>query len=161
MAGYDWEDDDFDADERGGNDVPDLRKAHRALKKQYNELKAQFETVNKQAREASLKDILAAKGLNPKVAALVPKDVDDVEEWIENYADVFGGSQPTEAPSAPAQEEPVDPNFEALQRISSAQTQGAPMTGDSAQLASLIASASDPEALNKILFGNASGPQAV
>lgn len=159
---FDWDDDDFDADEQR-NDVPDLRKAYNALKRQNKELSEQLAQAQKGIRERSVKDVLAAKGLNEKIAAFIPESVtspDEVQAWVDQYADVFGGAATeTAAAEQPASE--VDPDLAAIGRIAGAQQTGAPFTGDESQLASLIAAASDPEALNKILFGNSAGPQAI
>jgi hypothetical protein len=162
---FDWDDDDdFEADEPKGRDVPDLRKAHRELKRQNKELLDQLTAMKQAVRERSVKDVLAAKGINEKVSRLIPEDITSAEEvtqWIEDFGDVFGiqqGTQSTESQPDPLVE---NPDAAALGRIAASQQQGAPFTGDSDQLASLIASATSPEALNKILFGNATGPQAV
>ena len=58
-----------------------------------------------QTRQRTVKDVLQAKGLNPKIAAFVPADIDTSEEainnWINEYGDVFGAvaqaeTQPTQ-----------------------------------------------------------------
>jgi hypothetical protein len=159
----DWDDDlDFEDDGSQG-DIPDLRKAHRALKRQYKELQEQFQQVQKQSRERSVKDVLSAKGLNEKIAAFIPDNVtspEDVAAWIDEYGDVFGA-----APAQPTRDDPADtghdPSLDGLGRIASSQQSGAPFTGDPDQIAALIASATDPVALNKILFGNPDGPKVV
>lgn len=159
-ASFDWDDDDFDADEPQVRDVPDLRKAHRALKKQYKELEDQLASMRKQVRERSVKDVLAAKGISEKVARLIPDNItteDEVDQWVADFGDVFGVQQ-----NSAQESEFVEPqDADALGRISTAQQSGVPFTGDESQIASLIASASDPEALNRILFGHPDGPQAM
>lgn len=160
-ATFDWDDDDFDADEPQSRDVPDLRKAHRALKKQYKELEDQLLSMRQQVRERSVKDVLASRGISEKVAKLIPDNItspEEVDQWVADYADVFGIKQ---EPSGGESEQFAEPeDAAALGRIATNQQQGVPFTGDEAQLASLIQSAPDPEALNRILFGNATGPQA-
>lgn len=159
----DWDDDEDDlgGDDYRGNDVPDLRKAYNALKRQYKELQTQYSETQKAVRERSVKDVLASKGMNPKIAAFIPNDLtsdQEIESWVEQYGDVFGAAAPTET----AQEEaPVQsPDLQALGRIQSQQQAGAPFTGDAGQVASLISSAQSPEELSKILFGNTMGPVA-
>lgn len=158
----DW-DDDLDLDDDGPQgDIPDLRKAHRALKRQYKELQEQFNAVQQSVRERSVKDVLAAKGLNEKIAAFIPDSItspEDVSAWVEEYGDVFGAT-PAQPTSESQQKPPVDPALEGLMRIAGAQSSGETFTGDADQMASLIASASNPQELNKILFGNAAGPAA-
>ena len=93
MSNYDYEDDDFDTD--NGNDlVKQLRKANKQKEKELADLKTQFESISKSNRERAIKDALASRGVNGKIAAFIPQDIDPTEEsvskWLEDYADVFG-----------------------------------------------------------------------
>jgi hypothetical protein len=93
MSNYDYEDDDFDTD--NGNDlVKQLRKANKQKEKELADLKTQFESISKSNRERAIKDALASRGVNSKIAAFIPQDIDPTEEsvskWLEDYADVFG-----------------------------------------------------------------------
>ena len=94
MSNYDYEDDDFDLDSSGNDLVKQLRKATKQKDKELAELKAQFENLNKAQRERVIKDALASRGVNSKIAAFIPQDIDPTEEsvskWLEDYADVFG-----------------------------------------------------------------------
>jgi hypothetical protein len=94
MSNYDYEDDDFEMDSSGNDLVKQLRKATKQKDKELSELKAQFESLNKTQRERAIKDALASRGVNSKIAAFIPQDIDPTEEsvskWLEEYADVFG-----------------------------------------------------------------------
>jgi hypothetical protein len=97
MSNYDYEDDDFETEERdnSSNDlVKQLRKANKQKEKELAELKAQFDGLSKANRERAIKDALASRGVNQKIASFIPQDIDPTEEsvskWLENYADVFG-----------------------------------------------------------------------
>ena len=95
MSNYDYEDDDDFTTEDTSNDlVKQLRKASKQKDKELNELRAQFESLTKGQRERAIKDALAARGVNGKIAAFIPQDIDPTEEsvskWLEDYADVFG-----------------------------------------------------------------------
>ena len=95
MSNYDYEDDDDFTMEDSSNDlVKQLRKASKQKDKELNELKAQFESLNKSQRERAIKDALASRGVNSKIASFIPQDIDPTEEsvskWLEDYADVFG-----------------------------------------------------------------------
>ena len=95
MSNYDYEDDDDFTTEDTSNDlVKQLRKAAKQKDKELQELRAQFEGLNKAQRERAIKDALAARGVNSKIAAFIPQDIDPTEEsvskWLEDYADVFG-----------------------------------------------------------------------
>ena len=123
MSNYDYEDDDFDTD--GGDLVKQLRKATKQKDKELAELKAQYESLSKAQRERAIKDALASRGVNSKIASFIPQDIDPTEEsvskWLEDYADVFGVSQ------AENQARPnVDPaQAAAYQRMTNAVEQGA------------------------------------
>jgi hypothetical protein len=95
MSNYDYEDDDDFTQEDSSNDlVKQLRKASKQKDKELNELRAQFESLSKGQRERAIKDALAARGVNSKIASFIPQDIDPTEEsvskWLEDYADVFG-----------------------------------------------------------------------
>jgi hypothetical protein len=94
MSNYDYEDDDFDTDSSGNDLVKQLRKATKQKDKELSELKAQFESLNKAQRDRAIKDALASRGVNSKIAAFIPQDIDPTEEsvskWLEDYSDVFG-----------------------------------------------------------------------
>jgi hypothetical protein len=81
-------------DDSSNDLVKQLRKASKQKDKELNELKAQFESLNKAQRERAIKDALAARGVNSKIASFIPQDIDPTEEsvskWLEDYADVFG-----------------------------------------------------------------------
>ena len=95
MSNYDYEDDDdFGMDDSSNDLVKQLRKASKAKDKELNELRAQFESLSKGQRERAIKDALASRGVNSKIASFIPQDIDPTEEsvskWLEDYADVFG-----------------------------------------------------------------------
>jgi hypothetical protein len=95
MSNYDYEDDDDITQDDSPNDlVKQLRKASKQKDKELAELRSQFESLTKGQRERAIKDALAARGVNGKIAAFIPQDIDPTEEsvskWLEDYADVFG-----------------------------------------------------------------------
>jgi hypothetical protein len=122
MSNIDYEDDDFEND---SNDlVKQLRKTAKQKDKELAELKSQYESLAKANRERAIKDALASRGVNSKIAAFIPQDIDPTEEsvskWLENYADVFGVQQ-AEAQATPN----VDPRqAAAYQRMTNAVEQG-------------------------------------
>lgn len=161
MSMYDDDDYEDDSQDAGSNTLQQLRKANKAKDKQLKELTEQLQSMQKSLRERSVKDVLAAKGLPEKIAAFIPESAttsDEVEAWISEYGDVFG-VQPQQAEQPAAT--PHDPALDALNRISQVQSTGQPYSSDPDQLSALIKSASNPEELNKLLFGSSAGPQAV
>ena len=95
MSNYEYEDEDDDFTQESSNDlVKQLRKAAKQKDKELQELRSQFETLSKGQRERTIKDALAARGVNQKIASFIPQDIDPTEEsvskWLEANADVFG-----------------------------------------------------------------------
>ena len=97
MSNYDYEDDDFDTQNDGESLVKQLRKAAKQKDKELAELRAQYENLTKAQRERAIKDALASRGVNTKIASFIPSDIDPTEEsvsqWLEANADVFGIQQ--------------------------------------------------------------------
>jgi len=94
MSNYDYEDDDDFTEDTSNDLVKQLRKASKQKDKELNELRSQFESLTKGQRDRTIKDALASRGINPKIASFIPQDIDPTEEsvskWLEDYADVFG-----------------------------------------------------------------------
>jgi hypothetical protein len=99
MSNNYWEDEDEDLDNvelsDGGDLVKKLRKANRASEKRIKELTEQLEGFTKTQRESTVKSVLEKKGVNPKAARLILKDLDDINEetvnnWLDDNADLFG-----------------------------------------------------------------------
>ena len=93
MSNLDYEDDD-DLSDLSNDLVKQLRKANKQKEKELAELKSQFESLSKAQRERAIKDALERRGVNQKIAAFIPQDIDPTEEsvskWLSDYADVFG-----------------------------------------------------------------------
>lgn len=162
MSDFDWDDDDDDAgDGQSSKALREARAAAKANAKKVRELTEQLTALQGEIRHRSIADTIKARGLNEKIAKIVPPDLttsEEVEAWINDYADVFGA-----APAAPAGTEDAgkqDPNLDAFNRISNTQATGQSGSMDEAQMEALIRSAADPAALNRLLFGNANGPLA-
>ncbi len=102
---YEYDDEDDETTNDSG--INQLRKVNRALEKRAKELEQELLGLKSQTRQRTVKDVLQAKGLNPKIAAFVPADIDTSEEaitnWINEYGDVFGATQ---AESQPTQQSP-------------------------------------------------------
>lgn len=70
-------------------------------------LETQLSELTAKVRQAEVSKVLSAKGVNAKIAKFIPSDVEGEEaigKWLEDYADVFGGST-TEAPSDDGQQD--------------------------------------------------------
>ena len=98
---WDDEDEEFDDSSFQGNEtdlVKQLRKIDRAQKKRIKELEQNLGDLTKSQRERILRDVFSSRGVNSKIAAFVPSDVEATEEavnaWLDNYGDVFGIEKP-------------------------------------------------------------------
>jgi len=87
MSNYDYEDEDedFTPSENSNDLVKQLRKAAKQKDKELQELKSQFESLNKAQRERTIKDALAARGVNQKIASFIPQDIDPTEESVSKW----------------------------------------------------------------------------
>ena len=124
MSNYDYEDEDDLTTDSSNDLVKQLRKAAKQKDKELQELRQQFESLNKAQRERAIKDALASRGVNQKIAAFIPSDIDPTEEsvskWLAEYADVFGFEA-----SAETQKPSVDPaQAAAYQRLTGAADAG-------------------------------------
>ena len=159
MSDFDWDDDDTDTT-NDSTGMKELRKALRAEQKRNKEMSGKLDEMLNSSRDRTVKDIITSKGLPDKLSKLIPSDVtspEDVENWIAEYADLFGAatSEENQGPAVDAAD------MQALNRISSTQQSGQVFDGDVDQLDARIRAAQSPEELNKVLFGSAHGPQVV
>jgi hypothetical protein len=149
---WDEEEDDIDTTpntEEGA--MKQLRKAKRADEKRIKELTEQLETFTKAQREAVIKKVLESKGVSPKAARLVAREIEGdfteetVSNWIDDNADVFGLQV--------QQEQPANTLDRAALRQQDMVTQQA-MTPDADQnLAYQVDNASEEELLAMIYSG--------
>ena len=153
MSNIDYEDDDDDFDSSNNDLVKQLRKANKQKDKEMAELKASFENLNKAQRERAIKDTLASRGVNSKIANFIPQDIDPTEEsvskWLEDYADVFG-YQVEEKPQTPN----VDPaQAAAYKRMTNTVEQGASPEHNNNVLSKIL-NANSREELDDIIRGS-------
>lgn len=150
---WDEEEDDMDTQipntEEGA--MKQLRKAKRADEKRIKELTEQLETFTKAQRESVIKKVLETKGVSPKAARLVARELegdineDAVSNWIDDNADVFGLQV--------QQEQPANTLDRAALRQQDMVTQQA-MTPDAEQnMAYQVDNASEEELLAMIYSG--------
>lgn len=149
MSNYDYEDDDLESTDSGNDLVKQLRKAAKQKDKELAELKAQFENLSKSQRERAIKDALAAKGVNTKIASFIPSDIDPTEEsvskWLESNADVFGiQTTQTEQPN-------IDPAQAAAYKKMSAATEAGMTPDRGADVYQKLMSANTREELDEVI----------
>ena len=141
---YDDEDDDFDTE--SGDVVKQLRKVNRTLEKRLKELETEANSLKTQTRQRTVKDVLTAKNVNPKIAAFIPQDIEGEEAiatWLNEYGDVFGLKQEHDAA-------PESPEVTAQKRIANTVNSAQAPQIDEDALAKILG-ADGPAALNAIL----------
>jgi len=154
MSEYDdWDDEDGNSgDGQDANSaIKKVRAADKAKAKKIAELEELLGSTRKALRDRSVKDVLTAKGINPKIASLIPADLsseEDIETWVSEYGDVFGVAPVSDGGQQPAQ---TDPNTASLKNIGNVQATGQAFTGDVDQIRSLIESANTPAELDAVM----------
>jgi hypothetical protein len=129
---YEYDDED-DVQDTG---ITQLRKVNRALEKRAKELEQELASLKTQTRQRTVKEVLQAKGLNPKIAAFIPQDIDASEEainqWVSEYGDVFGAPVPAQEEAKPAAD------VSAHARINNVVATGQPPTVDEDAMAKVL-----------------------
>jgi hypothetical protein len=144
MSQYDDDDEDFE----GGNTISDIRKALRAAEKRNKTLEQELTTFRAESRKRELAASIESRGLNPKIAGLIPQDADPAA-WIEEFGELFAAP----APAAPADDDQQVAPPEGASTFSEVANTGQAPVGDEGQLMALIKGASTPEELTRILHG--------
>lgn len=152
----DWDDDfefeDYDdAPQRGSSDdvLKKVRRAERAKDKQLKELQAELDSLRKFQREATISQVLAEKGVNPKVAKFIPADIemssDSISNWLTDNGELFGVAAPVQ------QSVEQSENFATLRQID-AVTSGAISPDDVNDAFNIMNNASSAEELLNFLY---------
>ena len=132
------EDDDFLDEDQPQDVVKQLRKVNRTLEKRLKDLEVEATTLKNQTRQRTVKDVLTAKGINPKVAAFIPQDIDITEEavstWLNEYGDVFGVQQESTKGESQAQ----NPALQAQRRINEVVSTGTPPGVDEDSMSKIL-----------------------
>ena len=148
------EDDDFDFEDGPQDVVKQLRKVNRTLEKRLKELEQEANQAKAQNRQRTVKDVLTSKGVNPKIAAFIPQDLDATEEavnnWLNEYGDVFGLKTDGEQDNAPAN---ANPALAAQKRINDVVSSSQAPAFDE-DVAARIANAKSAEELSAIMGVN-------
>ena len=110
MSNNYWDEEDEDdttttATDTEAKNFNTLRKAKRADEKRIKELEDKLEGYLRKDKETSVAKVLEQKGVNPKAARLILKDLDEVNEqtvsnWLDDNGDLFGVTPSQDAPKA-------------------------------------------------------------
>ena len=137
-----------DDDDYSGTDlVKRLRRQVDQLSKQVKERDSQLEEYQTYSHEAAIGEVLESFGLNPRIAAFIPSDIEAdeeaVAEWLNEYGDAFGITAVDESES-------VDPDAQAFEQMSNFEDGDVdPTVGR--DIASLISNATSVEELTNFL----------
>lgn len=153
-------------------DTPLVKQLRSAIEKANATLKAKDEELNKlagQVKSQSVQGILRDLGIKPKVANLIPSDLeptaDAVSQWVKEYEDVFGAAlrievKPESGVDKAEEETPGasrpnvdDATANALNRLQSAEASAGvvPPDREQAQLAALAAIGANSKSAQDIL----------
>lgn len=90
----DFDDEELESNEDGGDLVTQLRRATKKKDKQLKELMDELNSLKTAQRANSIKSVLSERNLNPKIAAFIPESIEAspeaVDAWLEEHAEVFG-----------------------------------------------------------------------
>jgi len=149
-----WEDEEEDDTPTGVFEsdtdlVKKLRKALKAEQRKNKDLETSYGELTKAQKERILKDVLASKGVNQKIAQFIPSDIeaseDAISAWLDNNGDVFGYT-PTEKPAVNQQD------IASMKKMDSVLT-NAETPAASDDLINRIAGATTEEEIYSILSG--------
>jgi hypothetical protein len=98
----------YDDDDQNTDGPADLRKALKEAKQRAAEAEKRSADLAQKFRDRELKDELTTRGLDARVAALIPADA-DVSEWLATNGDLFGGAKPATSTEPPADDGSAGP----------------------------------------------------
>lgn len=169
-------DDDIEADDETEL-VRQLRAVIKAGKTKNAEYETELKTLRPAVRKQTVSNVLKDLKVNPKIAGLVPSDIEPTPEaikaWVDEYGDIFGATTSTTTTDAANTNTAGDQTGESdlarearetWERIQSAESQSGATSPDkeSEQIAMLLAASkaagSDSELFGRMLRGEAEVP---
>lgn len=89
-----WSLDDDDDEQDQSNNKPDpVRAQLKKLEADNKKLMTELNAAKAVSRKSTIKDVLTEKKLNPKLAGLIPTDIDAtpdaIDKWLDEYSDLF------------------------------------------------------------------------
>lgn len=110
---WDYDDDETTQQQKQGGGG--LRAQLEAALKKNKELETKLADTDAKLRKEAVNRIISSKGYKPKVAKLIPREVEPTDEaitkWLEDYADIFNLEKKEEDEGekpAPAEPNPAD-----------------------------------------------------
>lgn len=149
---YDYDDEDDNGYAEDGGPAG-LRKALKRAERERKVLEEQLNSLKSNLRQRSVKDVLEAKGVNSKIAAFIPADVEAPEAiaaWLDEYSDVFGFQVPQQTNDT-LSEEAI-----AQQRMDNSVSRAATPERE-ADLMTQLKNVTSKEELDRMIFGSSQG----
>lgn len=164
---YDDDDDEAGQEDQRQSSVKSLRNQLKQVLADNKQLKADNEKLTSDVRKSNISTFFQTKGINPKLAKYVPVDIDPTEEaltkWVTDDGELFNikltppAEKPAESPTGetgttgtPEVPESVSDGWSQITNS----TANALPAGKEEDLMAQISSASDMDALQKVLFSN-------
>lgn len=147
-----YDDDDFETEEASG--PANLRKALKKAEREAKAMRDELDALRAQQRQQNVKSLLETKGINPKIAALLPADADSPEKidaWLGEYADVFGSLG-----KAQSDDLSDNPDVIASRRIDNSISSASTPAREEDMLSRLL-SAKNKDELDQMIFGGSTG----
>lgn len=121
-----------------------------ALRNQLEEALKANKELKSQVHDLTVSQLVADKGLDRRIAKLVPQDADDISAWLDENADLFASTQ---AKSEPEEEVKTLPPVEAPEGAVKAATleAGGASPESALEFQQRMDSASTPEELTAIM----------
>lgn len=167
LANLNFDDDDDDGP--NGNNPQDgvknlpkgLRTQLKAMQDQNKVLAEKLAAYDAQTRAGNIEKIVTERKLSPKVARLIPKDLepttDAVGKWLDEFTDVFAPPPADENNVDADGDEDASNTVDALQRIARAQSASMPPTKAVDLLAQINDPTMTPDKLMKLIVNEGGG----
>ena len=136
-------------DDNDSDLVRDLRNQIEGKDKELKALRKSVEELQVFKVKVTVDDVIKEKGLNPKIKGLIPKDVEDVSAWLEEYGDLFGAATTANDDSAGDDDAGADAEVAELDSQVDSESRGAEDSG----LLAKINATTDLAELEKLIKG--------
>ena len=152
---FDYDTDDYQND--GTDLVKKLRRQVSELSKQLREQEQMLNQYYESSREQEIADVLADAGIDPRIAAFIPDEVesmDDLADWLSEYGEIFNISVTDDDGEEHVNDEQyIDPELIQAAELMSNAEEGSIDPALGQDLTSIIQNANSPEELMSILRG--------
>lgn len=165
MEDYEVDNFEYDDNESGHSDVPELRKAYDKVSKKIKTVEQERDELAAFKRETVVKGVLEDNGFNPGIASFIPATVESnpeaVKAWLGENGSLFAGTAQAAtsetpsgdpAPQAQGQQFYNESQAQAAEKLANITPAGTnPGTGVVDDISARIAAAKTVEEFNEVL----------